>query len=224
MSNENFNIDLDRKERLGFPEVIFGQSKTVDQLNNILDYYQQKEIPALATRVQETKAQQLLEVFPEAFFDKESGVFGLNLKTYNELIPEVVIVSGGTSDAYVVNEVFYTLLFLGLAATRIQDVGVSGLHRLLNRLEEIKNHKIIVAVAGFEAALPTVLGGLVSQPIIAVPTSVGYGIAADGQVALHSLLASCANGITVVNIDNGYGAAIAAFRMLHTFNPKHTKQ
>jgi len=220
MSNENFNIDLDRKDRLGFPEVIFGQAKTFEQLNNILTYYQQQKLPALATKVQAEKAQPLLEVFPEAFYDKESGVFGLNYKVNKKSNPEVVIVSGGTSDAYVVNEIYYTLSYLGTAAHRIQDVGVSGLHRLLNRLGEIKTYKIIIAVAGFEAALPTVLGGMVSQPIIAVPTSVGYGVAAHGQVALHSLLASCANGITVVNIDNGYGAAIAAFRVLHTFNQK----
>jgi len=222
MSSDNFNIDLDRESRLGFPEVIFGQSKTVEQLKSVLKYYQQHEMSALATRVQADKAQQLLAVFPNTFYDEESGIFGLNLNVSNESNPEVVIVSGGTSDAYVVNEIFYTLNYVGLAATVIQDVGVSGLHRLLNRLENIKSHKIIIAVAGFEAALPTVLGGLVSQPIIAVPTSVGYGVAAQGQVALHSLLASCANGITVVNIDNGYGAAIAAFRMLHTFNPDNS--
>jgi len=222
MSSDNFNIDLDRESRLGFPEVIFGQSKTVEQLKSVLKYYQQHEMSALATRVQADKAQQLLAVFPNTFYDEESGIFGLNLNVSNESNPEVVIVSGGTSDAYVVNEIFYTLNYVGLAATVIQDVGVSGLHRLLNRLEDIKSHKIIIAVAGFEAALPTVLGGLVSQPIIAVPTSVGYGVAAQGQVALHSLLASCANGITVVNIDNGYGAAIAAFRMLHTFNPDNS--
>ncbi|WKN43683.1 nickel pincer cofactor biosynthesis protein LarB [Tunicatimonas pelagia] len=219
MSSDNFNIDLDRKGRLGFPEVIFGQSKTVEQLKSILAYHQQQAIPALATKVQAEKAQPLLAEFPEAFFDEESGVFGLNLNDSNKTDPAIVIVSGGTSDAYVVNEVFYTLRYLGVTASRIQDVGVSGLHRLMNRLEEIKTYKIIIAVAGFEAALPTVLGGLVAQPIIAVPTSVGYGVAAEGQVALHSLLASCANGITVVNIDNGYGAAIAAFRMLHTFKP-----
>lgn len=224
MDNQNFHIDFDRKNRLGFPEVIFGQSKTTSQLQQIFLRYQQQGVPALATKVQSDKAQHLLEVFPEAFYDEESGVFGFNLDRNESANSEVVIVSGGTSDAYVVNEIFYTLRYLGIGAERIQDVGVSGLHRLLSRLEDLRTYKIIIAVAGFEAALPTVLGGLVPQPIIAVPTSVGYGVAAEGQVALHSLLASCANGITVVNIDNGYGAAIATFRMLYTLTSQPTER
>ena len=224
MSHQPFNIDFDRKNRLGFAEVIFGQSKTVSQLQQILAQYQQHGVPALATKVQPAKAQHLLETFPEAFYDEDSGVFGFDLDANEEINPEVAIVSGGTSDAYVVNEIFYTLRYLGTGAERIQDVGVSGLHRLLSRLEDLKTYKVIIAVAGFEAALPTVLGGLLSQPIVAVPTSVGYGVAAEGKVALHSLLASCANGITVVNIDNGYGAAIATFRMLYTLAPQQTER
>lgn len=224
MSRQPFNIDFDRKDRLGFAEVIFGQSKTVDQLQQILTRYQQQGVSALATKVQPTKAQHLLAVFPEAFYDEESGVLGVDLDTQEAINPEVAIVSGGTSDAYVVNEIFYTLRYLGIGAERIQDVGVSGLHRLLSRLEDLRAYKVIIAVAGFEAALPTVLGGLLPQPIVAVPTSVGYGISEGGTAALHSLLASCANGITVVNIDNGYGAAMATFRMLYTFTPQQTER
>ena len=130
----------------------------------------------------------------------------------------VAILSGGTSDEYVVNEIFYTLSFLGCSAERIMDIGVSGLHRLLSRIEYLSKFKVLVVVAGFEGALPTVVGGLMPQPIIAVPTSVGYGVSENGQAALSTMLASCANGISVVNIDNGYGAAMAAIRIIHSIN------
>lgn len=211
---EPFYIDHDREKRLGFPEIVFGESKPADILVEILKNYHQHEKNALVTRLQPEKAEVLKETFPDAVYDAYSGAFLL------EDIPadrtgEVAIIAGGTSDLFIVNEIYYTLSYLGIGATRIVDVGVSGLHRLMGRLEEIKQHRILIAVAGFEAALPTVLGGLVPHPIIAVPTSVGYGVAAKGQAALSSMLASCANGITVVNIDNGYGAAIAAFRILN---------
>ena len=214
MSKINFNIDFDRKRRLGFPEVIYGKSKTIEQLKQIFAHYQEKNEPALATKIQADKAKELLTLFPEAFYDADSGIFGLSLEDQQVSDGEVAILSGGTSDAFVVNEIYYTLRHVGINSERIEDVGVSGLYRLLDRLDELKKYKVLIAVAGFEAALPTVLGGLVPQPIIAVPTSVGYGVASGGHVALNSLLASCANGITVVNIDNGYGAAIAAYRIL----------
>lgn len=218
MSNRKFNIDFDRKNRLGFPEVIFGKSKTIDQLKKIFAHYQENNEPALATKVQPDKAKELLALFPEAFYDADSEVFSLSMEEQQDVDAEVAILSGGTSDAYVVNEIHYTLRHIGVKSERIEDVGVSGLHRLLNRLDDLKKYKVIIAVAGFEAALPTVLGGLVPQPIIGVPTSVGYGVATGGSVALNSLLASCANGLVVVNIDNGYGAAIAAYRILQGVN------
>jgi NCAIR mutase (PurE)-related protein len=118
----------------------------------------------------------------------------------------------------VVNEVFYTLSFMGIKASRVTDVGVAGVHRLLNKVEELRSFKILIVIAGFEGALPTVVGGLLHQPIIAIPADVGYGVAAGGQVALNSMLASCANGITVVNINNGYGAAMSALRILNLIN------
>ncbi len=218
MSYKNFNIDFDRKSRLGYPEVIFGQSKTIDQLKKILTHYREKNESALATKVQAAKASELLVLFPEAFYDVDSEIFRLGEAEPASTNCEVGIISGGTSDAYVVNEIYYTLEHIGIHSERIEDVGVAGLQRLLNRLEDLTKFKVIIAVAGFEAALPTVLAGLIPQPIIGVPTSVGYGVASDGHVALHSLLASCANGITVVNIDNGYGAAMAAFRILKGMN------
>jgi NCAIR mutase (PurE)-related protein len=113
-----------------------------------------------------------------------------------------------------VNEIFYTLKFLGIGVKKHLDVGVAGVHRLLEKQEEISKVKVIIVCAGFEGALPTVVGGLFPQPVIAVPVSIGYGVAQGGSTALNSMLASCANGITVTNIDNGYGAAIAAYRIL----------
>jgi pyridinium-3,5-biscarboxylic acid mononucleotide synthase len=127
----------------------------------------------------------------------------------------VAILTAGTSDQYLVNEVYYTLLFFGKEAKRFQDIGVAGVHRLLDNVHEIKRYKVLIVIAGFEGALPTVVGGLFPQPIIAVPASVGYGVSEGGKVALNSMLSSCANGITVVNIDNGYGAAMAALRILN---------
>ncbi|MEQ9221568.1 MAG: nickel pincer cofactor biosynthesis protein LarB [Cyclobacteriaceae bacterium] len=220
MSDKDINIDFGRKDRVGFSEVIFGQSKSVDQVKRIIDLHIQKNAPVLVTKLQADKSSKLLVDFPDAFYDEESGIFSLNANEEGLISGEVAIVSGGTSDAFVVNEAYYTLLHQGQKATRIQDVGVAGLHRLLNRVDEIKTHRIVLAVAGFEAALPTVLAGLISLPIIAVPTSVGYGVAKGGQAALNSLLSSCSNGITVVNIDNGYGAAIAAYRLVNVMENK----
>lgn len=220
MAYKNYNIDFDRERRIGFPEVVFGQSKTVEQLRSIMAHYSEHKKPVLATKVQQEKAEVLFKDYPDAFYDQDSEVMRIGHNDETITSKDVAIISGGTSDAFVVNEAFYTLQHLNVGAERIEDVGVSGLQRLMNRLEDIKQFKLVIAVAGFEAALPTVLGGLTAQPIIGVPTSVGYGVASGGHVALNSLLSSCANGITVVNIDNGYGAAIAAFRMLQMIKVK----
>ena len=210
-----FEIDFDRLERLGFPEVIYGASKSVKILIPLLRSYQERKQNALVTKLQPDKIAALLPYFPEAITETEAGIFLLALDE-DKLVPsEIAVVSAGTSDLFIANEIYYTLAYLGLKATLINDIGVAGLHRLLNRLEELRNYKVIIVIAGFEGALPTVMGGLLPQPIIAVPTSIGYGVATQGQAALSSMLSSCANGITVVNIDNGYGAAIAAFRILN---------
>ncbi|MEM7370907.1 MAG: nickel pincer cofactor biosynthesis protein LarB [Bacteroidota bacterium] len=209
-----FHIDWDREGRLGFPEVIYGAGKSPEVLLELLASYVADDKNALITKLQAEKAPPLLRQYPDAFFDQESGIFLLREEELSAQQARIGIVAGGTSDLFVVNEIHYTLQYLGIRSERIVDVGVSGLHRLLSRLDHLKSFSVLIGVAGFEAALPTVLGGLLPQPIIAVPTSVGYGVGEGGKAALHALLASCANGITVVNIDNGYGAAIAAFRML----------
>jgi NCAIR mutase (PurE)-related protein len=211
----NFNIDADRTRRLGFPEIIYGASKSIEVLIDILDHYQKLGEPAFITKLQESKMKVLLDHYPGAFCDPLSGVFSVNRRTEGLREGDIAIVSAGSADQFVVNEAFYTLEHLGYLATCIQDIGVAGLHRLLNKLDDIRKFKVLIVVAGFEGALPTVVGGLLPQPIIAVPASVGYGVAAGGQAALNTMLASCANGITVVNIDNGYGAALAAARILN---------
>lgn len=216
---DSFNIDRDRNRRLGFPEIIYGAGKTAEVIVDILHNYRQRGENALVTKLQPEKGKTLFQHFPDAFFDAESGIFLLELHPLPPADPSVAIIAGGTSDLFVVNEVYYTLHYLGIDAERVVDVGVSGLHRLTDRLEHLQQFKILIVVAGFEAALASVVGGLLPQPIIGVPTSVGYGVAAGGAAALSSMLASCANGIAVVNIDNGYGAAIAAVRMLNSLTP-----
>ncbi|MEN8119705.1 MAG: nickel pincer cofactor biosynthesis protein LarB [Bacteroidota bacterium] len=215
----NFNIDYEREERTGFPEVIYGTSKSVDDLLNILNNHLMKGKNALITKLQKDKSTVLLEQFTDAFFDENSGIFILKTIDEPQYSPDVAIISGGTSDICVVNEIYYTLAFMGVRALKVSDVGVAGVHRLLKRTDELKSFKILIVVAGFEGALPTIVGGLLPQPIIAVPTDIGYGIAEGGRVALNSMLASCSNGITVVNINNGYGAAIAAIRILNLLKP-----
>lgn len=210
----NFNVDSDRLGRLGFPEIIYGASKSIEVLLKIIEHHKEIGQPAFVTKLQTHKIEILQERYPDAFTDLLSGVFSSERKTDNLRRGEIAIVSAGSSDQFVVNEARYTLEYLGHEATCIQDIGVAGLHRLLNRLDDLRKYKIIIAVAGFEGALPTVMGGLLPQPIIAVPASVGYGVASGGKTALHTMLSSCANGITVVNIDNGYGAALAAVRIL----------
>jgi len=217
---DEFVLDTDRERRLGFPEVIFGEGKSTSLLCSILDEYARKGENALATRVQTDKGEALLEAFPGATYDPVSRAFILREKAMDPATARIGILSAGSSDAAVVNEAYFSLNLLEEPVDRIQDVGVAGIHRLLNRLEEIRRFKILIVAAGFEGALPSVVGGLLPQPIIAVPTSTGYGVGANGTTALHAMLSSCANGVTVVNIDNGYGAAMAAYRILQLMESK----
>jgi len=213
--SDHFNIDHGRSNRTGFQEIVFGASKTVGQINDIVNDFQKKDHNVLITKVQKDKAKLLSENFPDNFYDDVSNIFMVGKFPSNPQNGEVAILTAGTSDQYLVNEVYYTLLFFGKEAKRFQDIGVAGVHRLLDNVDEIKRYKVLIVIAGFEGALPTVVGGLFPQPIIAVPASVGYGVSEGGKVALNSMLSSCANGITVVNIDNGYGAAMAALRILN---------
>ncbi len=213
--SKRFNIDTSRKSRLGFDEVIYGASKSVTLLNELLDDYTKKKVNVLITKLEKDKAHFLLNTFKNAFYDEDSQIFILNQIEANDTEHKVGIVSAGSSDIGVANEAFYTLSYMGIGAKIIHDVGVAGLHRLLNSIDVLKTFDVLIVIAGFEGALPTVVGGLLPQPIIAVPTSVGYGTAKNGETALNAMLTSCANGIVVTNIDNGYGAAMGALRILN---------
>jgi NCAIR mutase (PurE)-related protein len=213
--SSKINLDLDREERLGFPEAVYGERKDVDSLLKIIDTLKEKNIPVLITRLQDKKFEHIVNVHHDAFYDASSGFCYVGEMPEPTGPEQIGILSAGTTDSPVVNEAYYTLKCHNMHAGRIQDIGVAGLHRLLSRLEDIKKFTVLIVVAGFEGALPTVVGGLLPQPVIAVPTSVGYGVAAGGNSALTTMLASCASGITVVNIDNGYGAAMAALRIVN---------
>ena len=210
-------IDFQRRKRLGVIEAIWGEHKSIKQISEILKKYQLVSETALVTRLTKEKAEKLLIDFPSAKFHEISGC--LTMGSFEESISskeEVIILTGGTSDLGVASEAEIALNLHGIKTKLLIDIGVAGIHRLLERLEEIKSAKVVIACAGMEGALPTVLAGLIPQPIIGLPVSVGYGISGGGKTALEGMLASCAPGLTVVNIDNGYGAAMAAMRILST--------
>jgi len=211
--------DHKRMERIGMPEAVLCSTKTDAQLQAVLsDLVRQRE-PVLLTRLSAQRYQDMLaDGSAEVDYDPLSET-GFLHGTLAPRSAKITVVAAGTSDHGVAAEATRTLQFSGVAADLIVDVGVAGLWRLEARLEEIREADIVIAVAGMDAALVSVLGGLLAAPVIAVPTSVGYGVAAGGQTALHSALASCAQGVTVVNIDNGFGAATAAVRMLSLMTP-----
>ncbi len=210
-------IDFQRRSRLGVIEAIWGEHKSIEQISKILKKYQLASETALVTRLTKEKGEKLINEFPSAKFHAISRC--LTMGVFDECISskeDVIILSGGTSDLAVASEAEIALNLHGIKTKLLIDVGVAGLHRLLERLEEIKLAKVVIACAGMEGALPTVLAGLIPQPIIGLPVSVGYGISSGGKTALEGMLASCAPGLIVVNIDNGYGAAMAAIRILST--------
>ncbi|MDP4024878.1 nickel pincer cofactor biosynthesis protein LarB [Methylobacterium sp. NEAU 140] len=212
---EEFTLDFGRAERIGLEEAIFCAGKSVAQIDAILDAAAERDARFLLTRLDpETFA--ALDPVHRRRLDhcpvSRTAVFGEARPVTGE--PRVAVVAAGTSDVPVAREALRTLAYAGVPATLIADVGVAGLWRLTRRIEEIRAHPVTIVAAGMDAALPSVVGGLVAGPVIAVPTSVGYGVAAGGRAALDAVLASCAPGITVVNIDNGYGAACAALRLL----------
>lgn len=208
-------IDYNRKKRTGAPEVIYGAGKTKEQIAGIIkNMLEHEQTAILATRVDEQKADYLKQLYPEFQYDQEAKTFILNAD--NEIINKglVVVVCAGTSDIPVAKEAALTARFLGNEVKMISDVGVAGIHRLFNRMDIISKATVIVVVAGMEGALASVVGGLVDKPVIAVPTSIGYGANFNGLSALLAMLNSCASGVSVVNIDNGFGAGY----MAHTIN------
>ena len=208
-------MDLTRAQRTGLEEAVFCQGKTVDQIASICRAAIVDDYPLLLTRLDHDKFQALPdEVITRLDYDALSSTAVIGQRTAHGPA-RVAIVSGGTSDVPVCKEALRTLSYHGFVCDEHYDLGVTGLWRLLDRLEMLQQYSVIIAAAGMEAALPTVLSGLVKAPVIALPTSVGYGISAGGRVALESCLASCSGSLLTVNIDNGFGAACAAIKILN---------
>jgi NCAIR mutase (PurE)-related protein len=206
-------LDVHRPLRQGLPEVVFCQNKTAEQAMAILEHLWQHHERVLATRVSAEMAVAIQSHLPEASYDPTSHLLTLMrepLPSPEEEAPYVMIVSGGTSDLPVAEEAAQTVEFLGSRAERAYDVGVAGMHRLLDQRERLFKADAVISVAGMEGALTSVVGGLVACPVIGVPTSVGYGASFGGLAPLLAMLNSCAPGVAVVNIDNGFGAGLYA--------------
>lgn len=216
-SPHHSTLDPGRLARQGFPEIIYCQSKTAEQVIDNLRALAAANGAAFGTRLAAESAATVLAAIPDATYDPLSRTIAIGTMPATGS-RGVAVVSAGTSDLPVAGEAAATLAFLGHSVTRFNDIGVAGIHRLHARIDEIRGAAVVIVVAGMEGALPSVVGGLVSAPVIAVPTSVGYGAAFQGLAALLGMLNSCASGLTVVNIDNGFGAAMAAHRIL-TANP-----
>jgi hypothetical protein len=216
MRGQDYTLDLDRLRRVGFPEVVLAQGKTAEQIGEICRQLSRAH-DVLVTRLSpELWAEVAVSPLPgRADYDPRSETLHLSVgKPMPRVEGLVAIVTAGTSDMPVAAEAGRALEYLGVASTMVPDVGVAGVLRLLSRLEEIERASVILAVAGMEASLFSVIAGLVGKPIIAVPTSRGYGAAFGGLASLLSAVNSCANGVTAVNIDSGYAAAMAAYRIL----------
>ena len=205
------HIDHHRNLRNGFPEVIYCKGKSDEHILGIIERMNKKSTNILGTRCRKETFDKIAKIYPNAEYEEVSQI----LKIKNEEIKEqgkgkILIITGGTSDIPVADEAYYTAKFFGNNVERLYDVGVAGIHRLLSHRNIIEEARVIVAVAGMEGALASVVGGLVDVPVIAVPTSVGYGANFDGLAPLLAMLNSCASGISVVNIDNGFGAGYLA--------------
>ena len=211
----DIRFDFDRQNRLGLIEAIWGEHKSVEQLKKVAKEVLKKGEFVFITRIDEGKARCLQDIYSNAIFIRDANclIIGENLNKV-ESEKTVAIVSGGSSDLKVSLEVKTALEIYGINCETFIDVGVAGLHRLFSQIDKINEHDLIIVCAGMEGALATVIGGILPQPIIGVPVSVGYGVSKDGMVALNSMLASCSPGIMVMNIDNGYGAAMAALRII----------
>ena len=217
--NLDISFDFQRRERLGLIEAIWGKDKSIDQLKRLSENVLGKNEVVFITRINGEKATDLLNLYDYARFYEEANclIIGENFNKVNTN-KKVAIISGGTSDLAVTLEAKLALEIYGVNCQTFVDVGVAGIHRLMSKLEEIKKYDVLIVCAGMEGALATVVGGLLPQPIIAVPVSVGYGVSKNGFTALNSMLSSCSPGISVMNIDNGYGAAMAALRIIKSFS------
>ncbi|MFV9511582.1 nickel pincer cofactor biosynthesis protein LarB [Tepidibacillus sp. LV47] len=213
--------DLHRAKRVGFPEVIYGEGKTAEQVVMIFERLVTHHNVVLATRVTEEIGKAVLSKFPSAEYNKRARTILWKKGLQPEHPGYIAIVCAGTSDLPVAEEAAVTVRAMGNKVELICDVGVAGIHRLFDQIDLIRNANVIVVVAGMEGALPSVVAGLVAKPVIAVPTSVGYGANFGGLSALLGMLNSCSNGISVVNIDNGFGAGYQAGLINKVMDPNH---
>ena len=216
--NLDIRFDFQRRERIGLIEAIWGADKSIDQLKRVSEEVLFKKEVVFITRINREKANYLLDIYKNGRFFEEANCLIIG-ENFNKLSTnkKVAIISGGSSDLAVTLEAKLSLEIYGVICECFIDVGVAGLHRLVSQIEEINKYDILIVCAGMEGALATVIGGLLPQPIIAVPVSVGYGVSKNGETALNSMLSSCAPWISVMNIDNGYGAAMAALRIIKGF-------
>jgi hypothetical protein len=213
---QDFTLDFDRLRRVGFPEVVLADGKTTSQIAEICRQLARAHDVLVTRLIPERWEELAANPLPgRADYDPRSGTLLLSVgKPMAKVEGNVCVVTAGTMDMTAAEEARRTLEYLGVSSSLVPDVGVAGLLRLLSRLEEIERADVVIAVAGMEASLFSVIGGLVGRPLIAVPTARGYGAAFGGLASLLSAVNSCANGVTAVNIDSGYGAAMAAYRIL----------
>jgi NCAIR mutase (PurE)-related protein len=212
-------VDTDRRKRCGFPEVIFGVGKTPEQVAAIARAILKKDPVLLVSRATPAQYEAVLTAFHEARWHEQARCITVERPALPKLTGTIAVVCAGTSDLPVAEEAAIALELFGNRVDRIVDVGVAGIHRLLAVKEQIEAANVIIVVAGMEGALPSAVAGLVSKPVIAVPTSVGYGASLGGIAALLGMLNSCGSGVTVVNIDNGFGAAYAAAQINRLVQP-----
>ncbi len=212
LSAPNFTLDFDREGRQGVPEVVYGPGKTDTEISTIVRLLHERNSgPILVTRVAPTTAEAVMAAVPGGTYDRRGRILvwrSAPTKSFS-----LGVVTAGTADGPVADEAIAVATAIGLSVLDIRDVGVAGLHRLMARIDEIKRLDAVIVVAGMEGALASVLGGLVAAPVICVPTSTGYGAALEGVAALLAMMTACAAGLTVVNIDSGFGAAMAAHRL-----------
>ena len=210
---DHSTLDSDRLARTGAAEVIYGAGKTPEQIADLVAALCAQGQNALVTRAGREAFERVRERAPDARHHEAASAISVTLSEPPKAATAIAVVSAGTSDMPVAEEAAVTAEFHGNPVLRVRDVGVAGLHRLLSRMDEVRQARVVVVVAGMEGALPSVVGGLVEAPVIAVPTSVGYGASFGGLAALLGMLSSCASGLAVVNIDNGYGAGYLAHKI-----------
>jgi len=203
-------IDHHREIRTGYPEIVYCAGKTVEQVKEIFRVMSERENNAVGTRASQEMYDAVKSIIPEAVYYKVARIISVQKKKPPTPDSLIAVITAGTSDMPVAEEAAVTAELLGNNVLRIYDAGVAGIHRLVDKLPEIRKCKVVIVIAGMEGALASVVGGLVDKPVIAVPTSVGYGANFGGISALLAMLTSCSSGVTVVNIDNGFGAAFSA--------------